>query len=123
MTVPAAPPAEVPAADAAALADALRAALAPALADLAAAVAAPAPLLARRKDAARLLGIGTTLLDTLDAAGRLPAPIRVGGAKAYRRADLARWTELGCPDRERFEVLTAADAEPRGRKPARRPSR
>ena len=90
--------------NAAAVAGAVRDALAPLLADL---TAASVPLTVGREGAAKLLGIGTTLLDTQDAAGKLPAPVHIGTRKLYRTADLTRWTELGCPDRATFDAMTA----------------
>jgi hypothetical protein len=39
-----------------------------------------------------------------DAAGRLPAALRIGGSKRWRYADIAEWVELGCPSRADFEA-------------------
>jgi hypothetical protein len=40
-----------------------------------------------------------------DAAGRLPAALRIGGSKRWRYADIALWVGLGCPPRAEFEAL------------------
>ena len=110
-------PATSPPFDPSAVAAAMRDALAPLLADL---TAASVPLTVGREGAAKLLGIGTTLLDTQDAAGKLPAPVHIGTRKLYRTADLARWTELGCPDRETFAMLTADPVGLSGGKPKKK---
>ncbi|MEM9703689.1 MAG: hypothetical protein AAF907_14720 [Planctomycetota bacterium] len=66
-----------------------------------------APLAVGREDAARMLGIGTTLLDTQDAAGKLPEAVFIGARKLWRTADLSEWLRLGCPDRREFAERTA----------------
>ena len=125
------PPHERAAADAAALtaavgpvvADATRAALVPLIESLN--QSGPPPLTVGRKEAADLLSIGLTLLDTMDAAGKLPAAVRIGTRKLWRTDDLVNWVRLGCPNRKRFDALTADpdEAAPRkgkAAKPARR---
>jgi prophage regulatory protein len=49
------------------------------------------------------------------AAGRCPAPLKVGGRTLWRVADLRMWVALGCPSRDEFEARKEA-AE---RRPAR----
>ena len=114
---PAAPP---PTADLAALAPPLAAVLAAAVAD---ALAKPRPLTVGRADAAALVGIGVTTFDRLDAAGKTPAAVWVGGRKVYRTADLAEWVRLGCPDRRTFDALAADGEETRRGKRNGRPRR
>jgi predicted DNA-binding transcriptional regulator AlpA len=63
----------------------------------------PAPV------AARLAGVSTATWYRLHAAGRTPAPTRLGGRVLWRRDDLELWVRLGCPDRKRFEALRAAN--------------
>ena len=93
-------------------------ALAP-LADRLTAPAKPPPLVLRRPVAAEFLGIGATTLDTLNNAGKTPAPVRIGGTVAYRTADLAEWVRLGCPDRAEFEARTAELTVPARRRRSR----
>lgn len=38
-----------------------------------------------------------------NAAGRLPRPVRIGGAVRWRRAEILDWVEAGCPDRRIWE--------------------
>jgi predicted DNA-binding transcriptional regulator AlpA len=39
------------------------------------------------------------------AAGRVPAPIRLGGRTLWRVAELRDWVEAGCPDRRTWDAL------------------
>lgn len=39
------------------------------------------------------------------SAGRLPAPVKVGGAIRWRQADIEKWVSMGCPDRKEFEMF------------------
>jgi hypothetical protein len=77
------------------------------IADREVAAAAP-PLLVRRVEAARLAGVSVATWDRLDAAGRTPAAVRLGGAKLYRVEDLREWVSWGCPERGEFEARRAA---------------
>ena len=53
--------------------------------------AADKPMLVRRAEAARLCGVAVATWDRLDAAGKTPAAVRLGGAKLYAREDLELW--------------------------------
>jgi predicted DNA-binding transcriptional regulator AlpA len=66
------------------------------------------PLLVRRVEAARLCGVSPATWDRLDAAGKTPTPVRLGGAKLYRVAELEEWCAAGCPPRTEWEVRKAA---------------
>lgn len=57
------------------------------------------------RDLARLTARSVPSLHRDDAAGRLPAAVRIGGSKRWRHADIAFWVELGCPPRAEFEAL------------------
>ncbi|HEY7157901.1 MAG TPA: hypothetical protein VH575_28345 [Gemmataceae bacterium] len=70
--------------------------------------AAP-PLLVRRREAARLCGLSPASWDRLHVSGRCPAPVRLGGAVLWRVAELIAWTEAGCPDRETWAAIRAAN--------------
>ena len=62
------------------------------------AIITPAPLLVREKHLPALLGMSRGNLRRLLAAGRFPAPIRLGAhCVAWRYADLMAWVEAGCP--------------------------
>jgi predicted DNA-binding transcriptional regulator AlpA len=54
-----------------------------------------------------LLSVRT--IRSMDAAGRLPAPIRLSRKSVrWRTAEIDRWIELGCPDRKAWEKLRAS---------------
>lgn len=57
------------------------------------------PGLLRREAAARYCGAGVSTWDRWAAAGLTPAPVRVGGAVLWSRAELAEWCRHRCPDR------------------------
>jgi len=40
-----------------------------------------------------------------DAAGRLPAALRIGGSKRWRYAEIAAWVEAGCPPRAEWSAV------------------
>jgi len=50
---------------------------------------------------AELLDISTRTLWRLRAAGKLPAPVRLGGSVRWRIDEVLAWIEKGCPDQER----------------------
>jgi predicted DNA-binding transcriptional regulator AlpA len=73
---------------------------------------APAGL--RGPDAARYVGISPAAWTRLVAAGRTPAPIRLGGCVLWSRHDLIRWLLSGAPDRAAYQaMLDAAKRGPR----------
>jgi predicted DNA-binding transcriptional regulator AlpA len=45
----------------------------------------------------------------MDAAGDLPAPLKVGGRLVrWRAAEIRAWIEAGCPDRQAWEARKRA---------------
>jgi predicted DNA-binding transcriptional regulator AlpA len=66
------------------------------------------PLLVDTDQAAALCGVSPASWYRLKAAGKTPAPVRLGGKVLYRVEDLRLWVALGCPDRKEFEVRKAA---------------
>ena len=74
------------------------------------AAANSAPLLLDAKALARLLSTSCATIWRWDAAGKLPAPLRLSaGTTRWRRGDIEQWIALGCLDRREFETLTAND--------------
>jgi predicted DNA-binding transcriptional regulator AlpA len=49
------------------------------------------------KQTAALCGCGERSLWRWSRSGRAPAPVRIGGAVRYRRAELLDWIARGCP--------------------------
>lgn len=70
------------------------------------------PGLLRRKAAAAYCSAGASTWDRWTAAGLTPAPIKLGGAVFWSRAELAAWCAHGCPPRAQWSpawgaILTA----------------
>ena len=59
----------------------------------------PPPLLIDIRQLAVLLNRSVASLERDQAAGRLPAPVRIGGSKKWRCADIETWVAAGCPVR------------------------
>src|SRR5438093_1023495 len=49
-----------------------------------------------------------------DAAGRLPAGLRLGGSKRWRKSEITEWVAAGMPDRRTWTAMREAAAQ-RGR--------
>jgi len=62
-------------------------------------------LLLDAKEAARLCGVSRSLWFRLHSSGRCPLPVRLGRRTLWRRAELVRWVESGCPERLKWENL------------------
>jgi predicted DNA-binding transcriptional regulator AlpA len=77
-----------------------------------------APLLVDARQAAALCGVSPATWWRWDAAGRIPAAVRIGsGVVRWRRAELESWTAAGCPPRMEWEALrAAAGAQQNGRR-------
>lgn len=53
----------------------------------------------------QLLGVSLRQVWRLNATGKLPLPIRIGGSVRWNRAEVIRWfSEAGCPDRQTWEA-------------------
>lgn len=52
-----------------------------------------------------LLDRSVASLERDQAAGRLPAPLRLGGSKKWRRSEIESWVAAGCPTRAEWEEL------------------
>jgi predicted DNA-binding transcriptional regulator AlpA len=53
--------------------------------------------------AADLCGMLSTSIRTvhrLNSAGKIPAPVRIGGRPRWRRDEIIAWIDAGCPDRQ-----------------------
>ena len=56
-------------------------------------------------DAAKLCRLSKRSWFRLSSAGKVPAPVRIGGSVRWRRSDIELWLEWNCPDRKTFEVM------------------
>lgn len=55
------------------------------------------------RDLGEVLRISVRSVWRLNASGKLPRPVRIGRSVRWRRCDIDRWIELGCPDRRTFD--------------------
>ena len=66
---------------------------------------AAAPLVVDARRLALLLGSGLRSVRTWDAAGKLPAPVRIGGRVVWRVDEIRAWLAAGAPDRSTWESI------------------
>ena len=69
---------------------------------------AAAPLVVDARRLAKLLGSGVRTVRTWDAAGKLPAPLRIGGRVVWRVNEIRAWLDAGAPDRATWAAIRAA---------------
>lgn len=55
-------------------------------------------------DIAEILGVSRRTVNRYAAAGRLPKPIKHLPRRRWRRADIEKWVEEGCPVRRRLRT-------------------
>jgi excisionase family DNA binding protein len=67
------------------------------------------PLLLTARQAAALCSISLRTWRTWDAAGRIPAPMRMGHSTRWRTAELRAWIAAGCPSREEWQARAEAN--------------
>lgn len=79
-------------------------------ADLHTTAAVPSPALLDGAAAAAWAGISPKTWRRWQGHGLVPLPVTVGSRSYWRRMDLERWVELGCPPTRRFRVQLAAGA-------------
>lgn len=65
------------------------------------------PLVVAASRLAPLLDASIRTVRTWDAAGKLPAPIRIGGRVVWRLDEIRDWLNAGAPDRETWTALRA----------------
>lgn len=63
------------------------------------------PLVVDARKLAKLLSCGLRTIRTMDAAGRLPRPLRLGGNLVrWDLREIAAWLQAGAPDRATWEA-------------------
>jgi len=67
--------------------------------------AAPLPPLMPARQAADLYAVSPATWHRWVAAGRVPAPVRIGATVRWRRSELEAHIAAGCPDRRTWEAL------------------
>jgi predicted DNA-binding transcriptional regulator AlpA len=67
-----------------------------------------APLLVDIAGLSALLQRSPASLYRDDAAGRLPAGLKLGSSKRWRYSEIVAWVEAGMPDRKTWQAMRAA---------------
>jgi predicted DNA-binding transcriptional regulator AlpA len=65
------------------------------------------PLVVAAKALAVLLDTSERTIRTWDYAGKLPTPLRLGGAVVWRVDEIRAWLEAGAPDRVCWAAIRA----------------
>jgi predicted DNA-binding transcriptional regulator AlpA len=71
----------------------------------AAASAAKEALLIAARQASAMCAVSLATWWRWDAAGRMPAGVKIGGTKRWRADELRSWISSGCPDRAHWNVM------------------
>jgi predicted DNA-binding transcriptional regulator AlpA len=66
------------------------------------------PLAVDAKGLTQLLPFELRTIRTMDAAGRLPEPLRIGGRVCWLVCDIRAWLAAGAPDRETWAAIRDA---------------
>jgi predicted DNA-binding transcriptional regulator AlpA len=53
----------------------------------------------------KLLGLSLRTIRRLDSSGRIPRPVRIGGAVRWRIEEITAWLEEDCPSRRQWEAI------------------
>jgi len=59
----------------------------------------------------KLLCASIRTVRTWDAAGKLPAPIRIGGRVVWRLDEIRAWLNAGAPDRETWTAMLSVRSD------------
>jgi predicted DNA-binding transcriptional regulator AlpA len=68
----------------------------------------PPALLIPDTAAAALAGVSRATWHRLRAAGKIPAPVKLGRKVLWRRAEIESWIVASCPDLETWNAIQAA---------------
>ena len=63
------------------------------------------PLVVSAKELAALLGVSLRHVWRLNATGKLPKPVRLGGSVKWRRDEIIAWLSQNCPARSEWEAI------------------
>lgn len=63
------------------------------------------------KTLGQMLSLSKRQVFRLNACGKIPAPIRIGGAVRWAEATIAEWLAAGAPDRRTWEAMKGAGGE------------
>jgi len=62
------------------------------------------------KAVAQILSLSKRQVFRLNSSGKIPQPVKVGGATRWCESDIQKWIALGCPSRAEFEATIKAEA-------------
>lgn len=62
-----------------------------------------------------MCGVGRTTWLSLNSAGKVPAPVRLGRRVLWRLEELKAWLDAGCPVRHKWKWLPGTVASAGGR--------
>ena len=62
-------------------------------------------LLLTAADLGAILGVHRATVWTWHAGGKIPMPVRIGGATRWRRREIEQWIEAGAPPRVRWQQI------------------
>ena len=66
-------------------------------------------LLVTRTEAAELCAVSARTWDRLRSAGKIPAPVQVGGSPRWSVTELQNWVAAGCPERSVWQQIRQKD--------------
>ena len=62
-----------------------------------------------------MLNLSKRQIFRLNSSGKIPAPIRIGGAVRWAESTVTEWLQAGAPDRKTFEASKKACRTSEGR--------
>ena len=66
--------------------------------------------LLKATEVAKVFGIGNSTLWRLLSAGKVPQPVRIGGATRWLSNEIDAWIAAGCPPISRWETMKKGTA-------------
>ena len=57
----------------------------------------------------KMLSLSRRQIFRLNSSGKIPAPIRIGGAVRWSEETIRRWLSYGAPDKKTFEARQEAE--------------
>jgi prophage regulatory protein len=58
-----------------------------------------------------MLSLSKRQIFRLNSCGKIPAPLRIGGAVRWSEGTIGAWLKAGAPDRRTFEAMQQAGGE------------